>query len=150
MWLGHSDTIVGRILKKIKMSHDGPQYVVIKSLMESNLSSYSTELKLQGYAASTGFSWIDGLKKLHFVKVSSAEPEVTVVFPVSDCIVVFEGNNIGHGGTCNLVRTACGPHHKWCKATFSYKKTDVKWQGYVSAKLQFYTEQKPKYANIAA
>ena len=130
------------------MSHGGPQYVVIQSLMDSSLSSSSTELKLQGDAASTGFSWIDGLEKLHFVKVSSAEPEVTAVFPVSDCIVVFEANNIG--STCNLVRTACGPHHKWCKATFSYKKADVIWPSYVRAKLQFYTEQKPKYANMAA
>ena len=130
------------------MSHDGPQYVVIQSLMKSNISQSSTELKLQGDAAGTGFSWIDGLGKLHFVKVSSAEPEVTVVFPVSDSTVAFESNNID--STCDLLRTACGPHHKWCKATFSYKKDDVKWQSYVRAKLQFYTEQKPKYANIAA
>ena len=130
------------------MSHDGPEYVLTKSLMETN-TSCSTELKLHGEATSSGFSWLDGLEKLHFVKVSSDEPEITVVFPVSDCIVQFRANRIDSGS--DMVRTACGPHHKWCEATFSYKKSDVLWLGeHVKARLQFHTEEKAKSANSAA
>jgi hypothetical protein len=128
------------------MSHDGPQYVIINSSMKPEISS-CTELTLHGDAASTGFTWLDGLDKLHFVKVSSIEPEITVIFPVSDCIVQFRANNID--STCNMVRTSCGPHHKWCEATFSYKKA-VMWRGeHVRAKLQFYTENKATCANLA-
>ncbi|CAB4008793.1 Hypothetical predicted protein [Paramuricea clavata] len=128
------------------MTHEGPQYVVSNTSTRADISS-STELKLYGDAASKGFSWLDGLEKLHFVKVSSVEPEMTVFFPVSDCVVQFKASNID--GASSMVRTSCGPHHKWCEATFSYKKA-VMWQGeHVRATLQFYIEEKAKHANLA-
>ena len=96
-----------------KMTHEGPQYDVIDPSIKPDNFFY-TEIQLLGDAPSKGFSWLDGYEKL--VNVSSVEPEIKVIFPVCDGIVMFRANNIDSPGM-HVVRIACRSHDKWCEAT---------------------------------
>ena len=128
------------------MTHEGAQYVVINPSIKPDISS-STDLQIHGSASRKGLSWVDGFEELHFVKVSPDEPEVTVIFPVRNAVVLFRAANDGAG--CYMTRAGCSFDQKWCEATFSYKKAAMWHAEHVLAKLQFYTEEKAKRVDQA-
>lgn len=93
------------------MTHQGPNYLRIKETgITADTSSY-TEDRLRGEAPSKGFKWIDRFNQHHFAKVTSSNPQVTVMFPVSNREVRFRATGINNPG--DELRTGCGTEHRY-------------------------------------
>lgn len=93
------------------MTHQGPNYLRIKETgITVDTSSY-TEDRLRGEAPSKGFKWIDRFNQQHFVKVTPSNPQVTVMFPLSNREVRFRAKNIDNPG--DELRTGCGTEHRY-------------------------------------
>ncbi len=106
---------------RISMTHDGTNYLRIKETgITIDTSSY-TQDRLRGEAPSHGFTWIDRFNKKHFVKVTSSNQQINVMFPVSNREVRFRASGIDNPG--DELRTGCGTEHRWCEATFIYQSS---------------------------
>ena len=93
------------------MTHQGPNYLRIKETgLTADVNSF-TEDRPRGEAPNNGFKWIDRFNQEHFVKVSSCQPQVTVMFPVSNREVRFRARDIDNPG--NELRTGCGAEHRY-------------------------------------
>ncbi len=93
------------------MTHNGPNYLRIKETgITADVSSY-TEDRLRGEAPYNGFKWFDRFNQEHFVKVTSSNPQVTIMFPVSNREVRFRARDINNPG--DELRTGCGAEHRY-------------------------------------
>ncbi|CAB4022832.1 Hypothetical predicted protein [Paramuricea clavata] len=122
------------------MTHEGPNYLRIKETGITADSSSYTEDRLRGVAPTNGFKRIDRFNQHHFVKVSSSNPQVTIMFPVSNREVRFRASGIDNPG--DELRTGCGAEHRWCEATFLYQKSGPQFWGgeHVWGKFTFYED----------
>lgn len=122
------------------MTHSGVDYNKIRETGITAGPSYWNSDRLRGDAPTKGFSWIDRFDEEHTVKVSSSSPQITVIFPVSNCEVRFRATGIDNPG--NTLSTTCSPEHKWCEATFQYEPYGpLFWQGeHVWAQCTFYED----------
>ena len=73
----------------------------------ADVSSY-TEDRLRPY---NGFKWFDRFNQERYVKVTSSNPQVTIMFPVSNREVRFRAGDINNPG--DELRTGCGAEHRY-------------------------------------
>lgn len=123
------------------MTHIGENYDKIRGTGVTTLTPEYNSDRLRGEAPTEGFKWRDRFNQDHKVQVSSDDPEVTVIFPVSNGEVRFRASDIDNPG--DSLSTSCSYEYKWCEAVFHYESWGPKffWQGaHVWARCTFYKD----------
>ena len=122
------------------MTHEGPNYELMKKTGITPDTNWDTTDRLRGVAPKQGFEWTDRFNKKHFVRVDSYNTEVRVMFPISNCAILFRAENIDNPG--NVLYTRFSADHMWCDATFTYQSWGpLLWQGeHVWGQFTFYKD----------